>query len=1203
MSRLSVLFCLLLFQPLVAQAEESVTLQLKWEHEFQFAGYYAAKWQGYYREAGLNVDIRSAVKADGSLLSSVEQVRSNHAEFGIGSVDILIAQDKGHSLKALMPVFQRSPVGIFTLTDNPANNLKSLAKQRIAVAMGSPSEIEVRAVFNKNGLNPEKIEFVDISPTVEVLLSGKADAIATYEISAKVQARENSVILKPFYPANYGVNFYGDTLFTSERLITTNPELVSKFVAASKKGWRYALENRKAIAERITKELTRQSIHYQNIFEYNHSFAKEIDSMLRYPEVPLGTSNPTRWQEMNKQLISLGLVNSPLQYSKFYFDTQTSYDVDKTHLLIVISLFALIPITFILWYRRNLVLTCLVLTLTVCLVDFQVEKILWQKETQDSKLKLLRLLGSISAKLEATMQINLSMITSFANYISANPDITQNEFERYAKTLYRQEPLLINIAAAKDMQVNLVYPIRGNEEVLGLNYKTHPAQREMALRVIQENKTLVAGPVNLVQGGIGFIGRAPIYYEEAGKIKPWGIISAPIDALALYRRANIDINSRDINIALKSVDSKGQHKKVFYGNAEIFNDPEKIQLTIKVGDGSWILAGRPNTLSTNNSLHTELLITRAITILTGLLLCVFAIFRFKIDRDKKEMESRIQEGQTLLEKVGRVAKIGGWKLDKNLNFVQWSEQSSLILEASADFSPGTLDEIRNFFNSNDFELLKGAIISSLKEPKKFEFEFKLILEEQSQVWVRIIGASHEDNQKTLITGTFQDVTNKVMSAKIIERQATYDALTDLPNRVLFNDRLNKAIEDAIRHQSQIGVLFIDLDRFKPINDNYGHATGDRLLVHIAKVIKNCVRDSDTVSRISGDEFAVILPDIKTYKNIVKLVENILEKIQQPIVLNSKSLHCSASIGISLFPDDARDAQSLISKADQAMYEVKSSGRNSWQFYTKEMQIKSEYRHNLLNELHKALDEKQLKPFFQPIVCLNSGKVAKLEVLARWRKTDGSFVPPIEFISLAEESGLINRIDLEMLTTSAEILSGYCNDRTPVELSINVSPRLFHTKDKALNRWLDALKTVTKQIKVTVEITERLLTEDTDKATRVLNKLQKQGVKIAIDDFGTGYSSLSYLIRFPVNIIKIDREFVDKINIDDSSNTLIKTILAMAKKLKIQVVAEGIETSEQLEFLKKAECDFGQGYFLFKPVSCSDLDKVLRRSNKNEFTTS
>lgn len=447
------------------------------------------------------------------------------------------------------------------------------------------------------------------------------------------------------------------------------------------------------------------------------------------------------------------------------------------------------------------------------------------------------------------------------------------------------------------------------------------------------------------------------------------------------------------------------------------------------------------------------------------------------------------------------------------------------------------------------------------------------------------------DSSSCITGTIQDITEKILNIKFIEYQASHDSLTQLPNRRTYQDRLALAIESASRSKKSIAILFIDLDRFKPINDNLGHHAGDLVLIESAARLKKLIRSSDTVSRISGDEFALILNDVEHYKHALTIADKISQKMQEPYQLSNAEVHLSASIGIAIYPDDANNADELLKKADQAMYEVKANGRNGYQFYTQEMQRKSEYRHQLRNKLITALKTKEIQPYFQPIMELNTKQIKKCETLARWQQKNGDFIAPIEFIRLAEETGLINQIDLFMLEESSKLL---VEMNTTIELSINVSPRLFHTKDNALEHWITSIKKISKSVNLTIEITERLLTEDSEKVLTILNQCKNMGIKVAIDDFGTGYSSLNYLLTFPIDQIKIDRSFIKNIGIDSSSEILIETILTMAKRLGIKVVAEGIETQEQLIYLRKHHCDFGQGYLLGKPMNKENFHSLLKK---------
>ncbi len=1171
---------------------DRVVLQLKWEHEFQFAGYYAALWQGYYKDLGIDVDIKPISRPDGTLVFPVDEIQNGNAHFAVGGLDILTAKDNGLDIVVLASIFQRSQTAIFSLTDTPISNLSQLAQLRIGVPLSGTTRAEIEAVFMTQGYDIKKINFVHSDNTVDSLIKNDVDAIVTYDISATFEAKERGVTLNKLDPADFGINFYGDTLFTSQQLAQRDPELVADFISASIKGWHYALQHKEELVKKISNELPRHAFNYENNYKYNMAYAELIDDLINYPTLNIGDTDPNRWIAMNDKMRELGLVHSHIVKEEFFFNAPDTEINLSTNIWLFVLLLFLLMITYISWHKQSITWSIICILLFAYVIDMQIGKVLDNEHKQRTKLNLFRQLTSISAKLEGDLQTNLSMLSGFGAYISAEPELNNNDLNNYAQEVFRKETMLINFGVAKDLVINFVYPLQGNEKAIGLDYRKNSLQKDMVMQVVNTGQLLVAGPVELVQGGTAFIGRAPIYTGQGAKRELWGVISAPLDADKLYLRSGMLASVKHFNLAIRSLDIKGIKGPVFFGDEATFNDPNAIQIAINVGAGTWQLAASPFKEVDGN--HTNITIFRMVLIISAFIICIFAVVRIRQQKEKFRLQATILTNQQLLENVGQVAKIGGWKLDKDLMFLEWSKQSSALLGKPLDYQPRSLEDISSLFDTEAFSTWKDNIQQAIHTNSPFELDLELNSDKGNKVWLRIIISVLEQEGNSVVTGTMQDVTDKVLSAKIIERQATYDALTNLPNRILFNDRLVNAMEIAKRKDNKVAVLFIDLDRFKPINDNHGHPMGDKLLISSAKRISRCVRTYDTVSRLSGDEFGVILADIHQYSDALRVSEQIHLSMQESYNIDGKVLHCSASIGIALYPDDAIDADALIQKADQAMYEVKNSGRNGCQFYTQEMQTKSEYRHDLLNDLIVALENNEIKPYFQPIIELGTNKVCKCESLARWQKSDGVFIPPSEFIDLAEESGLINKLDLAMLENSARELIMINQQGHNVGLTINISPRIFHTKDGALDSWMTAISKLSQELDITIEITERLLTSDSEKALNVLNILKGYGIKIAIDDFGTGYSSLSYLIKFPVDIIKIDRSFVDAIGKEPSAETLIETILLMAKKLGIKVVAEGIETEEQLGFLDAYQCDYGQGYLLGKPMSTERFSTFITR---------
>ncbi len=437
--------------------------------------------------------------------------------------------------------------------------------------------------------------------------------------------------------------------------------------------------------------------------------------------------------------------------------------------------------------------------------------------------------------------------------------------------------------------------------------------------------------------------------------------------------------------------------------------------------------------------------------------------------------------------------------------------------------------------------------------------------------------------------------------EIIWRQANYDSLTGLANRHLMEDNLSHALSSADRLSTKVAVMFLDLDHFKDINDTMGHGVGDELLVQCARRIERCVRQNDNVARLGGDEFVIIINNLHDVKNVERVTHDLLSSLSKPLTIENEVIHTSASIGITLYPDDAQDVSSLLKNADQAMFRVKASGRNSYEFYTESMREAAVKRLGLLNDLRYATQNDEFFIEYQPIVALDSGDIHKGEALIRWNHPKRGLIRPDDFIPLAEESGLIIEISNWVFSQVCDDINrwreAYCKD---LQLSINTSASHYFSSEPNIMEWMTALlKTNTPSSALLIEITESLLMDADEKVSQKLFQFRQAGVSIALDDFGTGFSSISYLKKFPTDYIKIDRSFVNSMTEVSNDKILCEAIIVMAKKLGIQVVAEGIETSEQLNILKNMGCEYGQGYYFSKPVSKSQFESILMKQSEEK----
>jgi diguanylate cyclase (GGDEF)-like protein/PAS domain S-box-containing protein len=439
----------------------------------------------------------------------------------------------------------------------------------------------------------------------------------------------------------------------------------------------------------------------------------------------------------------------------------------------------------------------------------------------------------------------------------------------------------------------------------------------------------------------------------------------------------------------------------------------------------------------------------------------------------------------------------------------------------------------------------------------------------------------------------RDVTERKQAEEMIEHLAYHDALTDLPNRTLLKDRLTVALAHGRRKGLTPAVLFLDLDEFKVVNDTVGHAEGDRLLQQVAEELTGLLRDGDTVARMGGDEFTLVLPEVACVEDAVEVAARVLQRLRRPWLLHGQEFHVTASIGIAIYPGDGEDAETLLRNADTAMYGAKKKGRDNYQLYTPEMNARIAERLALENSLRRGLELGEFVVHYQPQVNISTGQVVGVEALVRWQHPERGLILPGEFISLAEETGLIVRLGEWVLRTAcAQNKAWQEAGLPPIRVAVNLSVRQF--QERGL---MDTVSQVLRETGLDpaflqLEITEGAAMDDADFTITTLRNLREIGVQIAIDDFGTGHSSLAYLKRFPIDVVKIDRSFVRNLTIDATDAAIATTVIAMARSLKLQVIAEGVETEEQLAFLRAHDCDEMQGYLFAKAVPALTLQGIL-----------
>lgn len=551
----------------------------------------------------------------------------------------------------------------------------------------------------------------------------------------------------------------------------------------------------------------------------------------------------------------------------------------------------------------------------------------------------------------------------------------------------------------------------------------------------------------------------------------------------------------------------------------------------------------------------------------------------------RDAEWQLEQTRTRLDAVISQAPIALFTLDMNAVFTFFSGKpmkgvgltaQELIGRSAYDLFKGIPD-----IPAAIGQALKGESVAIVATFRELAYEFQCSPLHDAQ------GGSAG------VLGVARDITEMHLARKQLEFMAHHDILTGLPNRALFNDRVQEALVRAKRHEVKAALLFFDLDRFKQVNDTLGHQTGDRLIQWVAQKARTAVRDMDTLSRFGGDEFAVLVEDIDTTLGAAVVAQRLLDVLGEPFEDDGHSITTGASLGISLYPDDGLDAETLLKQADIAMYRAKDCGRGRYEFFSKDMSEIATTIFTKTTWMRHALEHEEFVLHYQPVVSLKDGSLTGVEALIRLRQPDGTLMPPLEFIALAEETGLIFPIGRWVVQEACRQWKAWQAEGTQnLRMAINLSAREFH--DRAFVRTIgDALEAhEVPAERFMVEITESMMFPDAIKARAMLGELHDMKIAVAIDDFGTGYSSLAYLKDFPADYIKVDQSFVAELPGDEKTCGIVRTIVAMAGNLGLGVIAEGIETEAQHRYLQALECDEAQGFLFGVPVEASILSQRL-----------
>lgn len=569
-----------------------------------------------------------------------------------------------------------------------------------------------------------------------------------------------------------------------------------------------------------------------------------------------------------------------------------------------------------------------------------------------------------------------------------------------------------------------------------------------------------------------------------------------------------------------------------------------------------------------------------------------------LEKSVQERTDSLQKSLSLIKATLESSIDGILVVDNNKNIIDFNHQFLKMWEI-----PPSLIETKNE------QILLEYVTKQLQKPEQFLERIEELRKTPEETTADIIkfkdGRVYErHSQPHKLAGkiigrvwNFRDITNRIYLETQLEHQATHDALTDLPNRVLLNDRIRQAIVNATRNQLIVGILFIDLDRFKLVNDSFSHSMGDQLLIAVGRLLSQSVREEDTVARLGGDEFLVVIPELKNYENIIKVASNLLAVFKKPFHVLDREILITASMGISIYPHDGKTSDELLRNADLAMYFAKESGANQFQFYSKGMNQEALSRFEKESELRAAINNQEFFLCYQPQFDLLHHKVISAEALIRWKHPKKGIIFPLDFIPTAEETGLIVPIGEWILKTACEQNKRWQEKGLPpIRIAVNVT-----THQLRQPHFVDSVKNILeitglKPKFLELEVTENVIVTSF-RVIDVIKNLKKLGVQIALDDFGTGNSSLNYLRKIPIDRLKIDKSFIQNIDLSQNDEVIIKAIVTMARNLNLEVLAEGVETKKQLQFLQNKYCTNIQGFYMSKPLSSEECEALLEKGSK------
>ncbi len=823
----------------------------------------------------------------------------------------------------------------------------------------------------------------------------------------------------------------------------------------------------------------------------------------------------------------------------------------------------------------------------------------------------------IQTKLEGNINGDIQLVRGLVSTISTEPSITQARFAELAASLLEERSQIHDIAGAPGLVVSLLYPMKGNAKAMGLDYRQNAQQWETVVRARDRRELVLAGPVDLIQGGQGFIARFPVFNKGLyGDETFWGMVSAVIDVDRLYRDSGLIGGDLPIDVAITGKDARGAAGVRFFGEQRVTTH-NPVVADVALPSGGWQIAATPK--GGWEAFPPNGWILRLVILVGGLLIVIptWLIGRLVEERRAHSAKLRDREGELerlshRLELALETSKVGVWEMNIKTRELLWDDRMNELYGYPTDKGPRTYAHWRDRLDPEDAGHAESDFEIAMQTSGCHETQFKINLGDGRTRVIRTIGRVHvASDGSSKILGVNWDVTADVAltedltrskaltearnaeleSARArIEHNSLHDFLTKLPNRMY----LERVLEEHALRCGQTGdgvvLLHIDLDRFKQINDTLGHPAGDAMLAHTAKIIRRNLRDSDFVARTGGDEFVIVCKADMDMDGFAALARRLIEDVSKPAHHDGHECRFGMSIGIAGAFGSAVDRQRLLVNADIALYRAKSLGRNRAEFFTETLQAEIIHRKQTADSIMGGLERGEFMPYFQPQFDARTFELVGVEALVRWRHPTRGIVAPAEFLSIAEDLNVVGAIDRTVLEQGLVQFRrwqdlGFCVPR----FSVNVSLRRL--RDDQLLKSLRALNIQPRTL--SFELVESIyLDESDDYFSWTIDQIKELGIDIEIDDFGTGYASIVSLTKLRPRRLKIDRQLVMPIVHSETRRRLVQSIVDIGKSLDIEIVAEGVETMEHARMLRDLGCDILQGYVFAKPMASDDLEQFM-----------